>query len=333
MKVKEYRFHIPICHIFWELLFVELPECIAVSKLPGLDPVSGSAMAAPFIRSFVPVVSHLRISLQAAPSADASKRRDQDRAPESVARYRSEARGFTRLLHTVESVDRAIPTSDGNVQMPSGHSRRTTELGRVEWNLALEQLQQEKKHIGRLYLWIEIRVGIFQGWFGSVYRLGFFSPLNYMVSGSWLVHWREEMESCFLTVDFAVSPATDIRNHGTTRSGCLAYFDHSFCRASLLYMMITENMSLTRFFWRINFVGKRFETASYDVMLGYIVFIRPRALKSQHGAISRFGYSISHSTPIGRPYPTQSGCWAKISQSGGSAWLFDARAHRTCRTV
>jgi hypothetical protein len=31
--------------------FAELPECIAVSKLPGLDPVSGSAMAAPYIRS------------------------------------------------------------------------------------------------------------------------------------------------------------------------------------------------------------------------------------------------------------------------------------------
>jgi hypothetical protein len=47
MKVKEYRFHISIYHIFWELHFAELPECIAVSKLPGLDPVSGSAMAAP----------------------------------------------------------------------------------------------------------------------------------------------------------------------------------------------------------------------------------------------------------------------------------------------
>jgi hypothetical protein len=44
MKVKEYRFHMSIYHnIFW--------ECIAVSKLPGLDPVSGSAMAVPFIRS------------------------------------------------------------------------------------------------------------------------------------------------------------------------------------------------------------------------------------------------------------------------------------------
>jgi hypothetical protein len=38
MKVKEYRFHIPIYHIFWELQFAELPECIVVSKLPGLDP-------------------------------------------------------------------------------------------------------------------------------------------------------------------------------------------------------------------------------------------------------------------------------------------------------
>jgi hypothetical protein len=44
MKVKEYRFHIPIYHIFWELQCAELPECIAVSKLPGLDLVSGSAM-------------------------------------------------------------------------------------------------------------------------------------------------------------------------------------------------------------------------------------------------------------------------------------------------
>jgi hypothetical protein len=30
---------------------------------------------------------------------------------------------------------RAIPTSDGNARMPSGHSRRTTELGRVEWQI------------------------------------------------------------------------------------------------------------------------------------------------------------------------------------------------------
>jgi hypothetical protein len=38
---------IPIYHIFWELQFAELPECIAVCELPGLDTVSGSAMAAP----------------------------------------------------------------------------------------------------------------------------------------------------------------------------------------------------------------------------------------------------------------------------------------------
>jgi hypothetical protein len=44
MKVKEYRFHIPIYHIFWKLQFAELPECIAVSKLPGLDPVSGGTL-------------------------------------------------------------------------------------------------------------------------------------------------------------------------------------------------------------------------------------------------------------------------------------------------
>jgi hypothetical protein len=37
-------------------------------------------------------------------------------------------------LHMVKSVVRAIPTSDGNARMPSGHSRRTTELGRVEWD-------------------------------------------------------------------------------------------------------------------------------------------------------------------------------------------------------
>jgi hypothetical protein len=47
MKVKKYRFHMSISHIFWELHCAELPECIAVSKLPGLDPVSGSAMEAP----------------------------------------------------------------------------------------------------------------------------------------------------------------------------------------------------------------------------------------------------------------------------------------------
>jgi hypothetical protein len=58
MKVKEYRFHIPIYHIFWELQFAKLPECITVSKLPGLqDPVSGSAMAAPFIRSVVRAIA------------------------------------------------------------------------------------------------------------------------------------------------------------------------------------------------------------------------------------------------------------------------------------
>jgi hypothetical protein len=43
MKVKEYRFHIPIYHIFWALQFAELPECIAVSKLQGLDPETGSS--------------------------------------------------------------------------------------------------------------------------------------------------------------------------------------------------------------------------------------------------------------------------------------------------
>jgi hypothetical protein len=51
MKVKEYRFHIQIYHIFWELQFAELPDAYAVIKLPGLDPVSGSAMATPFMRS------------------------------------------------------------------------------------------------------------------------------------------------------------------------------------------------------------------------------------------------------------------------------------------
>jgi hypothetical protein len=46
-----------------------------------------------YTRSLVPVVSHLRISLMGlAPS-------DQDRAPECVARSRSEARGFTRLVY------------------------------------------------------------------------------------------------------------------------------------------------------------------------------------------------------------------------------------------
>jgi hypothetical protein len=38
MKAKEYRYHIPIYYIFWELQCAEIPECIAVSKLPGLDP-------------------------------------------------------------------------------------------------------------------------------------------------------------------------------------------------------------------------------------------------------------------------------------------------------
>jgi hypothetical protein len=84
MKVNEYRFHIPIYHIFWELQFAELPECIAVSKLPGLDPVSGSAMAAPSVRS---------------------------------SRYSP-----------------SNPELYGNSRMPSGHSRRTTEFGRVEWH-------------------------------------------------------------------------------------------------------------------------------------------------------------------------------------------------------
>jgi hypothetical protein len=45
--------------------------------------------------SLVPVVSQLRISLQGISSV--CKRRDQDRAPESVARSLSEAPGFTRL--------------------------------------------------------------------------------------------------------------------------------------------------------------------------------------------------------------------------------------------
>jgi hypothetical protein len=32
MKVKEYRFYIPIYHLFWELEFAEFPEYIAGSK-------------------------------------------------------------------------------------------------------------------------------------------------------------------------------------------------------------------------------------------------------------------------------------------------------------
>jgi hypothetical protein len=39
-----YHYRCQFNHIFWELQFAELPECIAVSKLPGLDPVSGSAI-------------------------------------------------------------------------------------------------------------------------------------------------------------------------------------------------------------------------------------------------------------------------------------------------
>jgi hypothetical protein len=37
MKVKEYRFHIPIYHIFWELQCAELPECIATGKKPPTE--------------------------------------------------------------------------------------------------------------------------------------------------------------------------------------------------------------------------------------------------------------------------------------------------------
>jgi hypothetical protein len=33
IKVKEYRFHIPIYRIFWELQIAELPECIATRKM------------------------------------------------------------------------------------------------------------------------------------------------------------------------------------------------------------------------------------------------------------------------------------------------------------
>jgi hypothetical protein len=33
IKVKEYLFHVPIYHIFWELQVAELPECIATGKM------------------------------------------------------------------------------------------------------------------------------------------------------------------------------------------------------------------------------------------------------------------------------------------------------------
>jgi hypothetical protein len=36
-KVKESRFHVPIYHIFWELQFAELPECIAIGKINCRD--------------------------------------------------------------------------------------------------------------------------------------------------------------------------------------------------------------------------------------------------------------------------------------------------------
>jgi hypothetical protein len=48
-KVKEYRFHVPIYHIFWELQL----QHERWSKSPGLYPFSGSAMATPFIQSFI----------------------------------------------------------------------------------------------------------------------------------------------------------------------------------------------------------------------------------------------------------------------------------------
>jgi hypothetical protein len=53
IKVQEYRFHVLIYHIFWELQVAELQNALQQvrwSKLPGLDPVSGSAMATPSIR-------------------------------------------------------------------------------------------------------------------------------------------------------------------------------------------------------------------------------------------------------------------------------------------
>jgi hypothetical protein len=47
--VKEYQFPVQIYHIIWELQVAELPENALQherwSKLLGLDPVSGSAMA------------------------------------------------------------------------------------------------------------------------------------------------------------------------------------------------------------------------------------------------------------------------------------------------
>jgi hypothetical protein len=108
--VKEYIyiFHVSIYHIFWEKYRSRSSQNalqqVRWIKLPGLDPVSGSAMAAPSIRS----------------------------SPAWFPSSRSEACGFTRLGQV--GSPRAIPISDGNVRMPSGHSRRTTELGRVECN-------------------------------------------------------------------------------------------------------------------------------------------------------------------------------------------------------
>jgi hypothetical protein len=44
MKVKEYRVHDPIYHIFWELQVAELPECIAtrtMEQIAGTGPGFG----------------------------------------------------------------------------------------------------------------------------------------------------------------------------------------------------------------------------------------------------------------------------------------------------
>jgi hypothetical protein len=101
-------------HIFWELQCAELPECIAVSKLPGLNPD--------------PLWRH--------PSYAHSKHRHGLPICVVTTNIKYGAHKAEPLIGRLPSYGQVGSPSNpelyGNSRMPSGHSRRSTELDRVE---------------------------------------------------------------------------------------------------------------------------------------------------------------------------------------------------------
>jgi hypothetical protein len=110
------------------------------SKLPGLDPVCGSAMAAPSIRSSRRQNHHCIVLEWIKGIFESQVLLVIYILSEVVLKWQCVWCDWQIVNGgLVSSVVRAIPTSDGNARMPSGHSRRTTELGRVEWFCTMAQ--------------------------------------------------------------------------------------------------------------------------------------------------------------------------------------------------